>query len=140
MPRRPAAMKTHRKDHKGEIMIITDHQPHRVSITVYGELTLADYREFEELVNYTVKFDAPVDLCFDLSQMAGATLDVALEDLKFSRAHAQDFRRIAVVTDSQWVAWSAWLSQTFMSAAVEVFDTPESAQAWLNAPIPDPDS
>ncbi|MDR3352873.1 MAG: STAS/SEC14 domain-containing protein [Zoogloeaceae bacterium] len=114
-------------------MIVTDHQPHRVSVHVYGELTLADYREFEELVNYKARFDAPVDLYFDLSQMAGATLDAALEDLKFSRAHAHDFRRIAVVTDSQWIAWSAWLSQTFIRASVEVFDTPESAQAWLDA-------
>ena len=29
--------------------------------------------------------------------------------------------RIAVVTDSQWVTWSAWLSQTFVKADVEVF-------------------
>jgi hypothetical protein len=112
-------------------MIVTDCQPHRVSINVYGEFTLADYREFEEVVNYKTRFDGPVDLLFDLSEMADATLDVALEDLRFTRAHANDFRRIAVVTDSQWVMWSVWLSQTFMSAELKVFDNPEEAKDWL---------
>ena len=44
-----------------------------------------------------------------------------------------DFQRIAVVTDSQWVTWSAWLSQTFVAADVEVFGNTDEAQAWLAA-------
>ncbi|MDR3055074.1 MAG: STAS/SEC14 domain-containing protein [Zoogloeaceae bacterium] len=112
-------------------MIVTDQQPHRVSVNVYGEFTLADYKEFEEAVNYKIRFEGPVDLYVDLTDMADATLDVAWEDLRFTRAHAEDFRRIAVVTDSQWITWSAWLTQTFVSATVKVFDTPEAAQEWL---------
>jgi hypothetical protein len=99
---------------------------------VYGEFTLADYREFEEVVNYRIRFEGPVDLYFDLREMAAVTLDVAWEDLRFSRAHAHDFRHIAIVTDSQWVAWSAWLTQTFMTATVEVFNAPEEALDWLD--------
>ena len=76
----------------------------------------------------------PVDLLFDLRQMAGFTLDVAWEEIKFSRQHANDFRRVAVVTDSQWVTWSAWLSQTFVEADVEVFDTAAAASEWLDRP------
>jgi hypothetical protein len=113
------------------LMIVTDCQSHRVSVNVYGEFTLADYKEFEEAVNYKVRFEGPVDLYFDLSEMADATLDVALEDLRFTRAHPHDFRRIAVVTDSQWVAWSAWLSQAFLTADLSVFDNATEAQAWL---------
>jgi hypothetical protein len=116
-------------------MIVTDCQPHRVSVNVYGEFTLANYREFEEAVNYKTRFDGPVDLLFDLSGMADLTLDVALEDLKFTRAHANDFHRIAVVTDSQWVLWSVWLSQVFMSAELKVFDNPQEAEAWLSEEI-----
>jgi hypothetical protein len=99
---------------------------------VYGEFTLADYREFEEVVNYRIRFEGPVDLYFDLCEMAAVTLDVAWEDLRFSRAHAHDFRHIAIVTDSQWVVWSAWLTQTFMTATVEVFNAPEEALDWLD--------
>lgn len=112
-------------------MITTDQKESRVNLTVFGEFTLADYKEFEEVVNFKVKFEGPVDLCFDLSQMAGLTLDVAWEEIKFSRAHVNDFKRIAVVTDSQWVTWSAWLSQTFVNADVEVFDNAADAKVWL---------
>lgn len=114
-------------------MILIDHKPHRVSVSVFGEFTLADYKEFEEVVNYKVKFEGPVDLYFDLSQMADLTIDVAWEEIKFSRAHPDDFKRVAVVTDSQWVTWSAWLSQTFVNADVEVFDDAEEARSWLDS-------
>ena len=114
-------------------MIVIDQNPHRVGVSVFGEFALADYKEFEEVVNFKVKFEGPVNLLFDLSQMADLTIDVAWEDIKFSRAHANDFKRIAVVTDSQWVTWSAWLSQTFVNADVEVFDNVDEARAWLDS-------
>ncbi len=114
-------------------MIVIDHQPSRVSVSVFGEFALADYKEFEEVVNFKVQFEGPVDLYFDLTQMADLTLDVAWEEIKFSRAHANDFNRVAVVTDSQWVAWSAWLSQTFVNADVQVFSVADEAKSWLDA-------
>ena len=114
-------------------MIVIDQKPQRVSVSVFGEFTLADYKEFEEVVNYKVKFEGPVDLYFDLSQMADLTIDVAWEEIKFSRAHPDDFKRVAVVTDSQWVTWSAWLSQTFVSADVEVFDKADEANSGLDS-------
>ena len=114
-------------------MIVIDQKPQRVSVSVFGEFALADYKEFEEVVNYKVKFEGPVDLYFDLSQMADLTIDVAWEEIKFSRAHPDDFKRVAVVTDSQWVTWSAWLSQTFVSADVEVFDNADEANSWLDS-------
>ena len=113
-------------------MIVTDHQPHRVSVTVFGNFTIADYREFEELVNYKVRFEGPVDLLFDLRQMADYTLDVVWEELKFTSAHPHDFQRIAVLTDSQWLTWSAWLSQVFVDAQMRVFSDLEPALAWLD--------
>lgn len=115
-------------------MINIEHRDRLVAVTVFGEFALADYKEFEELVNYKIQFSGPIDLMFDLREMAGFTLDVAWEEIKFSRQHANDFRRVAVVTDSQWVTWSAWLSQTFVEADVEVFDTAAAASEWLAGP------
>lgn len=112
-------------------MIITDNQADLITVAVFGEFTLADYKEFEEQVDYRVKFQGNVNLLFDLRQMAGFTLDVAWEELKFSRAHAHDFGRIAVLTDSQWVTWSAWISQTYVDADLRVFGDEAEARAWL---------
>jgi thiosulfate/3-mercaptopyruvate sulfurtransferase len=114
-------------------MIVIQQQDNRVSVAVYGEFTLADFREFEEAVNHKVSFAGPVDLLMDLREMADFTVDVAWEDIAFARAHPNDFKRIAVVTQSQWVAWSAWLSQIFVSAETGLFDDVPEAAAWLDA-------
>jgi hypothetical protein len=112
-------------------MIVIEHEKNLVAVTAYGEFTLSDYKEFEDLVNYKVQFEGKVDLLFDLRQMADYTVDVVWEELKFSRAHAHDFDRIAVVTDDQWVAWSAWLSQIFVETEAAVFAELDDARAWL---------
>jgi len=112
-------------------MISTEHSDNLVAVTVFGEFTLADYKEFEELVSYKIRFEGPVDLLFDLREMLGFTLDVAWEEIKFSRAHARDFRRIALLTNDQWITWSAWVSQLFVDADVQVFEDEASARAWL---------
>lgn len=112
-------------------MIVIQHPPKRVEVNVYGEFTLADYKEFEDMINYKVKFEGPVDLFFDLREMADFTVDVAWEDIVFARAHPNDFKRIAVLTQSQWVAWSAWLSQIFVRAEMRVFAEETEAREWL---------
>ena len=114
-------------------MIVIQHQPERVQVNVYGVFALADYKEFEEMVSFKLKFEGALDLLFDLREMADFTLDVAWEDIVFARSHANDFRRIAVLTQSQWVAWSAWLQKIFVRADLRVFDDEAEARAWLDA-------
>lgn len=112
-------------------MIAIDHKDKLISINVLGEFTLADFQEFEELVLFEIKFAGPVRLLVDLREMAGFTVDMAWEEVRFSREHAGDFERIAVVTDSQWVAWSAWLQQLFVNADLRVFADSAEAGEWI---------
>lgn len=112
-------------------MITTQHHGHIVECAVFGEFTLADFKEFEELILFEIKFAGPVNLLVDLRDMADFTLDVAWEEIRFSQQHSGDFSRIAVITDSQWVAWSAWLSQLFVNADVTVFADESEARSWL---------
>ena len=114
-------------------MINIEHRDRLVAVTVFGEFALADYKEFEELVNYKIQFSGPIDLLFDLREMVGFTLDVAWEEIKFSRQHSHDFRRIAVLTDDHWLTWSAWVSQLFVDADVQVFDDEAEARDWLGS-------
>ena len=113
-------------------MITIDHRDQLVSIATLGEFTLADFKEFEELVLSKIQFAGPVRLLMDLREMLAFTVDMAWEEVQFSRQHAADFDRIAVVTNSQWVAWSAWLQQLFVSADLRVFDDISAAQAWVD--------
>jgi hypothetical protein len=113
-------------------MITTVNNQGRVNVTVFGEFTLADYKEFEEIANYKVQFEGPVSLFFDLREMSGFTVDMALEEIRFAREHAHDFARIAIITDDQWITWSAWLSKFFVDVEVRVFEDADDAEAWLD--------
>ena len=114
-------------------MIVTQHQPKRVEVTVYGEFTLADYKDFEQEVEHDIQFQGGVNLLLDFRDMVNYTLDVVWEEVKFSRQHRYDFRRIAVATGDEWMVWIAWLNRLFVDAELRVFDEPGIALEWLEA-------
>jgi len=112
-------------------MITIQHEGRRISAGVYGEFTLSDYRKFEAEVLETLRLSGPVDLLMDLRDMLGYTLDVAWEDIRFVRAHAHDFRRVAVVARDEFTVWVGWLTRLLSDADVRVFDDEASAAEWL---------
>jgi hypothetical protein len=112
-------------------MIKLDTNGNQIAVTVMGQFTLDDYREFEQAVGYGVQFKGAVSVLFDLRDMLSYSVDVAWEELKFSREHKNDFDRIAILTGDQWVAWSMWVNRLFMSADIRLFDDLDMAQAWV---------
>jgi hypothetical protein len=114
-------------------MITVNSEPHLVTVTAFADFTLADYQEFEAAALKALDADADrrINLFFDLRDMTGYTLDLAWEEVRFTRQHARDFDKIAVVTTDQWTIWSVWLSQLFVEADIQVFEDPQGAQAWL---------
>jgi hypothetical protein len=115
------------------VMIVVNEKNDLLEMHVYGELTLADYRGFEEAVGRELKTAPKIKLLLDLTQMTGYTLDVAWEEIKFTRAHAHDFQRIAIVSATQLAPWLSWVSAAFSDAEARIFDNRDPAIAWLNA-------
>jgi hypothetical protein len=112
-------------------MISLNIQDNRIAVTVMGQFTLDDYREFEQAVGYGIQFQGAVNLLFDLRDMLSYSVDVAWEELKFAREHKNDFGRVAILTSDQWVAWSMWINRLFMSADIRLFDDLDMAQVWV---------
>ena len=112
-------------------MIVIEEQNDLLKATVYAELSLADFQEFESAVQHELKQAPKIKLLLDLAKMSGYTVDVAWEDLRFTRAHAHDFRRIAVVTASVWATWLGWLPAAFTDAEIRHFDDASAASTWL---------
>jgi hypothetical protein len=112
-------------------MISLNVKGNQIAVTVMGQFALADYQEFEQAVNYGIRFQGTVNLLFDLRDMLSYSVDVAWEELKFSREHKTDFGRIAILTGDEWVAWSMWVNRMFMSADIHLFDDLDMAQDWV---------
>lgn len=113
-------------------MITVKNDPQNtVLAAVLGEFNLADFKEFEEHAQYALKFNGKANLLLDLRDMTGFTIDVAWQEIRFTREHPADFDKIAVVTDDQWLAWSAWLSRLFTQADLQVFEDYDAALEWI---------
>lgn len=112
-------------------MIAINVKDNIVSMSVLGRFTLEDYKEFEEAVLYGIKFQGVVNLLIDLRDMLSFSVDVAWEEIKFSREHANDFDRVAILAGNEWIAWSAWINRLFVDADIELFDDIEQAEIWL---------
>ena len=112
-------------------MIAINVKDNIISMSVLGRFTLEDYKEFEEAVLYGIKFQGVVNLLIDLRDMLSFSVDVAWEEVKFSREHANDFDRVAILTSNEWIAWSAWVNRLFVDADIELFDEVQQAEAWL---------
>ncbi|MDD5328641.1 MAG: STAS/SEC14 domain-containing protein [Sulfuricella sp.] len=112
-------------------MINIEAQSHLVNVAVLGQFTLADFKELEEAVMYKIKFEGRVNLLLDLRDMAGLTVDVAWEEIKFSRAHRFDLWKIAFVAENPVVSWSTWFAGLFANAESQVFDDYNLAKEWV---------
>ena len=112
-------------------MIVIEQEKEVLKAHVYSEMTVDDFREFETAVADELKQYDHVNLLFDLTSMTGFSLDAALEEVRFNKQHANDYRKIAVVTQNQWLVWVSWFATAFVSAEVRQFDDVESANAWL---------
>ncbi|GAA5173154.1 hypothetical protein GCM10025771_00050 [Niveibacterium umoris] len=112
-------------------MITAELRDNCVEAVVFGELTLADFRQFEAQIEAAIGAGKPLRAFVDLREMAGLTLDAVIEDYRFARRHKNDDGRIAVLTNSDLDSIGAWLEQSLVSADIRLFDDEGMARAWL---------
>lgn len=112
-------------------LIVIEEQKSLLKLHVYDELTISDFREFEDAVNKKLGRNGKLSLLLDFNNMTGFTLDTALEEIQFNRQHIDDYQKIAVITSDQWVTWVTWLATVFTHADVQKFPDTEMALDWL---------
>jgi hypothetical protein len=114
-------------------MIAIEETDNLINIAVFGEFTLSDYQEFEDQVIAKSRSLRKMNVLFDWRDMLSYTIDVAWEDIRFIREHGNDFNRVAIVTKDQWQAWSAWVSNLFVTADIRVFSSYADAKNWVES-------
>lgn len=117
-------------------MISVQHEGNITVVGVFGEFELADYKRFEDEVIKQLAHHGSLSLLMDLRDMLGVTVDVALEDIRFTRQHANDIGRIAILSERDSVAWTALMSQWIVDTEIQVFDDEAQAREWLAAAPP----
>lgn len=106
-------------------------QDYGLDVAIYNEFTLADFKEFEKAVLDQAAAGKQPDVLLNMSEVVDFTIDMALEELKFVRAHDQDFGRLAVVVTDAWIKLAAHIAGLLADTDSAFFETVEEAQAWL---------
>ena len=114
-------------------MITIQHEGSLTVVGVFARLEIADFTRLEEEIESQLRLVGRIDLLVDLRGMLGYTLDVAFEDVRFTREHAHDVGRIAILSENSAVVWTALLSELFIRAQIRVFDDETLAREWLGA-------
>ncbi|MEE8387936.1 MAG: STAS/SEC14 domain-containing protein [Acidiferrobacterales bacterium] len=114
-------------------MISIEEDRDLLKVHVMGEFTVSDFKELEDAVTGELQLTPKIKLLIDLTQMSGFTIDMAWEDIKFTREHAHDFQRIAIVSGDQWTTWLSWLNSAFTDAQLQIFADEADASNWALA-------
>jgi hypothetical protein len=116
-------------------MISIREQDYGLDVALFNEFTLADFTLFEEALMKRVEERGRPNVLLDLTELKDFTLDMALEELKFVRAHEKDFGRIAILVSDIWIKLGAHISGLLTHTNTEYFDDVKTAQRWLEQPV-----
>jgi len=112
-------------------MINSELRENHVEASIFGKLTIDDFRELERQIEAQITRKQPVALLLDMREMAGFTIDAIIEDYRFSKRHAGTGGKIALLTESDMDSLIGWFEQSLVSAELQLFDDEIAARAWL---------
>ncbi len=113
-------------------MISIREQEYGLDVALYNEFTLADFKLFEEALLKRAGERGRPDVLLDMSELRDFTLDMALEELRFMRAHERDFGRVAIVVNDVWIKLGIRISELLSHTKAEYFPDVDQAKTWLN--------
>lgn len=104
-----------------------------LSLKAVGNLTHADYElitpMFESALSQ-VKYPK-VDVLFDGTALDGWELRAAWDDFKLGLKHNNEFRKIAIYGNKNWLKMSAKVGAWFISGEIKYFENVTDAINWL---------
>lgn len=105
-----------------------------LDIKASGKLTHEDYEIINPLVDSAMEAvkDAKVKVLFDAMELEGWDLRAAWDDFKFGLKHNNEFEKIAIYGNKEWLEKSAKVASWFMSGEIKYFDNLGDAFEWLH--------
>ena len=112
-------------------MISIRKQSYGLNVALFNEFTLDDFKLLEQSVLEVLEELEQPDLLLDLSLMKDFTIDMAWEQIRFTRQHIGEFGLLAIVVNDWWIELGARLSNILSLQHAKYFKTAKEAQAWL---------
>jgi len=115
------------------MLIKTNEQPNVIELVIDEEITEEDIREFEKYFSQKKENHSKVNMLIDIKDI-DYSLDGFIADAKFTTSHLDDFDKVAMVSDENWIETVNKLADLMPDVEVAHFDHEEKdkALAWLS--------
>ena len=106
-----------------------------VKLRVSGQLTKQDYDRLVPVLETHINKYGKLKLYCEVENLQMPTLPAIWQDLKFDFKHYNDFTRVAMVGEPEWMAALTKLAAPVIPADIRVFerDEKDAAMLWLTA-------
>ncbi|MCG9746735.1 STAS/SEC14 domain-containing protein [Shewanella sp. Isolate8] len=112
-----------------------------VAVKARGVLSRADYDEtLVPAIESKLQDHSTIKLWYEFSEaFEGVSVETLWDDAKLGFFHLTDFSRVAIITDSEWVAKTAKVMAYMAPCPVKVFarQAADEALRWLGESSPD---
>jgi len=104
-----------------------------LSLKAVGKLTHEDYKVITPLIDSALAQvkDPKVNVLFDGTDLEGWELRAAWDDFKLGLKHNNEFRKIAIYGNKNWLQLSAKIGSWFVSGDIQYFDNEQEALSWV---------
>ena len=108
--------------------------PDVLAIEASGMVTSGDYRDILIPKAEALMAKGPIRMLYVIGkEFKGFELEALWDDSRFGFSHWHDFRRVAVVTDHEWINGSVSMFKPFFPCEVRLFKVAElpAAKDWI---------
>jgi SpoIIAA-like len=95
-----------------------------------GKLHDEDYKAFVPLVDTEIATEGKVNLLAQMHDFHGWDAKALWDDIRFSAAHCNQIRKVAIVGEKPWQRWMAAVCKPFTTAKVRYFDASQTDAVW----------
>lgn len=112
------------------IKILDSDYEDTIAIKIAGELVQEDYARVVPYIEDRIEKEGSINFYCELEDFEKIEPGAVWKDLKFDSKHYDDFTRVAIVGDKQWMDWMAKFAKPFTTAQVMYFDDDKKQEAW----------
>lgn len=117
------------------MLTITDQQQGNIiEVSFSGEISVEEYQKVNRLIEKHKEEYGHIHMLLQLNDFMWDSVEAMIEDLKLSLTYFSDFKKLAIVSNKQWIKFSAEvIDELIPSIDMKMYDFAEISEArgWL---------
>lgn len=110
--------------------ILPGRYPHTIAIEINGKATEEDAEKLDHYVKANYKEGEDFNLFIKINDIDGTTLKGLVDGIKFDAKHWSQFKKIAVLSEKNWIEKAAELWVIAPGITTKHFTKEQEEEAW----------